>query len=153
MCARCRGDVKRPLRAVAVGRDQSEEGDSSVSDELSIAELDSQHCVELPTRNQMRHHRFMRRRSFRHFSSCGCSCGGGFNTFGFNRGFDRGFNGGFGGFGFNRGFGGFGGFGGASNFNSTFQSNFNPQFGFGGGNISSFNSNFNNSNQFAFGGF
>ncbi len=128
-----------------------EEGDNSVTDELSLADLEGELCAELPTRNLMgrRRVRFFRKfRSFRSFSRCDCN--GEFGEERFNR---------FDGFGFNRGFDGFGGFGGtsafasfgsAANANSTFQSNFNPQISIGGfGGISSFNENENFTSQVA----
>ncbi len=117
-----------------------------MTNELSLAELESELCAELPTRNLMRRRRLrFFKRSFRfsheRFERCDCERFGGerFNNFGGGGEF----------------FGGGGGFFGGSAFasNETFQSNFNPQVlvnnGFsGGGSISSFNSNFNATSQF-----
>jgi len=119
-----------------------------VTDELSFADLEGELCAALPTRNLMGRRKFrFFRRSFKKFNNCDCGCNRGFGEEGF--GFNRGFND------FNRGFGDFGGtsafasFGSAANANSTFQSNINPQFSFGGGFISSNNENENFTNQIA----
>jgi hypothetical protein len=150
MCAHAAGAVSRSVSWLWRPGATEKKGDNSVSDELSLAELEGELCVELPTKNLMRHHRMAFRKFHRvsvkhvhHFNRCD----GGGNEF------DGGFNSGFGG-GFNSGFGGaraFASFGSAANANSTFQSNFNPQFAFGGGgiSISSHNSNFNATSQFA----
>jgi hypothetical protein len=107
-----------------------EEGEYSVTDELSLAELENELCEALPDRTLLCHRRSRNlsfvRRHHHHFN-------GGEN---FERGRDFGF------------------FGGVSNFNSTNQSIFNPQtaIGFGGGGITQVggNTNFNNSTQFGF---
>src|SRR5262249_9132468 len=124
----------------AIARELESVESVALSEGLSLAELDAEEAVELPTRRLMRFHRsrvFFRHSRFVRFNR--------FDRFDhFNR-FNR-FNG-FNGFGFNRfgGPGAFASFGSVANANSTFQSNFNPQiaiggFGGGGARISSFNS-------------
>jgi hypothetical protein len=140
VCARREGSVRTTAWLWRPGAPE-EEGDISVHDELSLAELEGELCAELPTRNLMRRRKVhFIKKSFHRFHSCG-----GFSSFGHER-FSR-FDDGFSRFG---GTSAFASFGSAANANSTFQSNFNPQIGIGGfGSISSFNQNINSTRQFA----